>query len=493
MAGQAIVTIQNKQWNVGIAATPWELTQGLGGLPDMLAQSGMLFDMGLLQTIQVTTVPMLFPLDVAFLSETLAITEIYRSIQPGYLVTSTSPARYFLEVNSGELEGIDNGDIASVEVLESPLVISDSGDWMPTFMSFMSVMIMGMFMISVMRSLTKGISEVPEERPRLLPQVKHGEKEIVLSSLVLEELTAAGLGNLAKEISTVVERRSRDNSWLELWDGTTFDRAGGYLEHIGLTIPRLVVAETGIRTVLSYKECVAIGERLDGKLKAADSIVLDDGTIFQKSYVPVRNESLPQTAKSETQSKYAMEYRVEQNKPYSTWAIVELFPGGTVRSPFTTREEAIKREEEIGEYYGWKLMRVELTPAETALLDNQRFPQRTAALAKLKGYDVIYVHDDGDLTVRSRGKLYVVTTEGQAFKQQYLPHTRGGEYTEPAASAGLVAGAKTQSKIDRLEYLADSPEFLTLTIADIGYRDKIDNAFQEAIARAKGHGNGGSA
>ena len=38
----------------------------------------------------------------------------------------------------------------------------------------------------------------------------------------------------------------------------------------------------------------------------------------------------------------------------------------------------------------------------------------------------------------------------------------------------------------KLELLADSPEYLTQTIEDIGYRDKVDNAFQEAIARAKG-------
>ncbi len=36
-----------------------------------------------------------------------------------------------------------------------------------------------------------------------------------------------------------------------------------------------------------------------------------------------------------------------------------------------------------------------------------------------------------------------------------------------------------------LEYLADSPEFLTQTIEAIGYRDKIDTTFQEAIARAR--------
>jgi phage FluMu protein Com len=36
-----------------------------------------------------------------------------------------------------------------------------------------------------------------------------------------------------------------------------------------------------------------------------------------------------------------------------------------------------------------------------------------------------------------------------------------------------------------LEYFADSPEFLTQTIDAIGYRDRIDSAFQEAIARAR--------
>ena len=37
-----------------------------------------------------------------------------------------------------------------------------------------------------------------------------------------------------------------------------------------------------------------------------------------------------------------------------------------------------------------------------------------------------------------------------------------------------------------VEFLPDSQEFLAYTIEDIGYRDKIDNAFQSAIARAKG-------
>ena len=39
---------------------------------------------------------------------------------------------------------------------------------------------------------------------------------------------------------------------------------------------------------------------------------------------------------------------------------------------------------------------------------------------------------------------------------------------------------------EELEFLSDSPEVLAQTIADIGYREKLDNAFEEAILRVKG-------
>jgi uncharacterized membrane protein (UPF0127 family) len=721
MAGQATVTIRNKQWDVSVATAPWELTKGLGGLASIPAGSGMLFDLGYPQTIRVTTVPMLFPLDIAFLSDTLVVTEVYRDIQPGYLVTSTLPARYFLEVNAGELEGIDSGDKAAVEITAPAQAAIP--DWGSTFIAFIGFAVFAFLIASVMRDFIKGILEEPEKKPELLPQtearfksgdivrykgervrvLEHigdrvsiwipshqeeawvkpeklektkspasapGEKQVVLSSLVFEELTGAGLGYVAKEVSTIVDKRSRDNAWLELWDGTTFDRVGGYREHIGLTIPRLVVVEIGIRTGLTYDQCVAIAERIDRKLKQADTIILNDGTTFRKSYVPIKSSpavvpakekqnlaaqilkglsnrdgyrayvkfpkdksafvtigaivgghyswnpagftvwvdayernpewppdhilaikelrrprsfeateegvkqaldyvekefptftetmwvsksiplyvayelgilkkeaapewlpgvvvmpripeearkdllfveyirdlvrlgekvtdeeaklmweawekrelsKLPHTELLQKQNDEdeVMEYRVEENKPYGTWAIVELWPTGTVRSPFKTGEEAINREEEIGKYYGWKLKRVEFTPQQITLLDLQRFPRRTEALVKLKGYDVIEVHDDGDLTVRSRGKFYVVTTEGQTFEQkEYLPKTH---QARPKAPVEKPKAGKTD-----LEFLPDSPEFLAYTIDDIGYREKIDSAFQQAIARAKG-------
>jgi hypothetical protein len=39
---------------------------------------------------------------------------------------------------------------------------------------------------------------------------------------------------------------------------------------------------------------------------------------------------------------------------------------------------------------------------------------------------------------------------------------------------------------NKLEFLPDSPEFLAYTIDDIGYRDRIDSAFLNAIARSRG-------
>jgi hypothetical protein len=43
------------------------------------------------------------------------------------------------------------------------------------------------------------------------------------------------------------------------------------------------------------------------------------------------------------------------------------------------------------------------------------FPFRLDALEKLKPYTILQVHDDGDLTVRSAGKEWIVSTEGKAF------------------------------------------------------------------------------
>jgi len=139
LALQATVNIHDKQWQVSVATTLEELTQGLGGLPSIPANTGMLFDLGYETTITVTTEPMLFPIDIAFISSSLVIVDIARDIQPGCLITSDVAARYFLEVNAGELSGIAIGDAVVIQGAQV------QPNWTSSLMSFgMAAMMIGL-------------------------------------------------------------------------------------------------------------------------------------------------------------------------------------------------------------------------------------------------------------------------------------------------------------------------------------------------------------
>lgn len=46
------------------------------------------------------------------------------------------------------------------------------------------------------------------------------------------------------------------------------------------------------------------------------------------------------------------------------------------------------------------------------------FPAQESKLMSFKGYEIINRHDDGDLTVLSQDKLYVVTTDGKLFEEK---------------------------------------------------------------------------
>ena len=103
------VTIGEKQWQVEVAVTPEELAAGLGGLESIPAATGMLFDLGASRPVQVTTEPMLFDIDVIFISEALQVEDVVLDIPPGYVITQETPVRYFLEVNAGEAQSVDRG------------------------------------------------------------------------------------------------------------------------------------------------------------------------------------------------------------------------------------------------------------------------------------------------------------------------------------------------------------------------------------------------
>jgi uncharacterized membrane protein (UPF0127 family) len=190
MAGQAVVVIGDREWSVDLATFSWELSQGLGGLSELPASTGMLFDLGWEQIIEVTSVPMLFPLDIAFMAEDLSVTELYKNVVPGYIVTSQSPARYFIEVNAGELDDIETGDQAEVSLL-SVVSVATEMDWMPAMLGFMGFMLMGMLMVTLVRALTSEAFKEPEKKPLLYSP--RGERFLAHTTEAIQrEETACG-------------------------------------------------------------------------------------------------------------------------------------------------------------------------------------------------------------------------------------------------------------------------------------------------------------
>ena len=164
MAGQVKITIGDKEWLASQSRTYWELVQGLGGIPEMETGTGMLFDLGFAQDITVTTEPMLFPLDIALLSEDMVITEIYRNVQPGYLVHATIPSRYFIEVNAGEMEEIEIGEQVSVELLALQDIPTEL-DWVSVMISLMGFTLLGYLVVDVVKDLVYEVSDNSTSTP----------------------------------------------------------------------------------------------------------------------------------------------------------------------------------------------------------------------------------------------------------------------------------------------------------------------------------------
>jgi len=129
MAGQAVVTIRDNQWQVSLATDYLELIQGLSNAPQIPSKTGMLFDLGHDTIFTVTTKEMLFPIDIVRISSAMTVTDVAHDVQPGQLVTSDTPARYFLEVNAGEASGINLAEQVAIQWMTSatPLQIDISG------------------------------------------------------------------------------------------------------------------------------------------------------------------------------------------------------------------------------------------------------------------------------------------------------------------------------------------------------------------------------
>ncbi|MDD4987239.1 MAG: DUF192 domain-containing protein [Dehalococcoidales bacterium] len=500
MPGQATVIILDKQWQCAVANMPQELTGGLGGVESILPGTGMLFDLGFEQTIHVTTVPMLFPLDIVFLSEDLTIIEVYRNVEPGYLVTSTQLARYFIEVNAGELDGIAPGDTASVDFLpfeEIPV----APDWLSMMFILAGFLLLGTLTVSIARDFTGKAFEEPGEKPAFLPQVSSRK------STDSYELETDRTGN-------IILTRS-DDPKKDVFLQFESDRT--------LVYDLLKKAE---------KKDMDAGWKVKIKRSDPRASILDE--LWGSSAQPQR---LPSTAKKPTRHDVTVEAWQERDrlgiwltdnrtgKTIAEWwdeDAREMFEQGFFKPgvPQRTTEKpsrafvdsVLDYAESVGLLAGGK----NVAQTGTCYADAWRF--------LIKEEEGTLIHGTVFSGGRRMGHAWVETATGWiwepqtgryftllGFRDAFAPDKESRYTAEQAAimaarakhlgpwtkeerqrylkekyPAIIPEGTRSLKSKDKLEFLPDSPEYLAYTIDDIGYRDRIDSAFLGAIARARG-------
>lgn len=119
MPGQATVTIDGQVWTVSVATTTAELLSGLSGVASIPAGTGILFDLGTDQDyISVNMADMLFSLDIVFINSSGGVVGVLHDVSPGEATAFDAGgglgARYFMEVNAGELSDVSVGDTVDI-------------------------------------------------------------------------------------------------------------------------------------------------------------------------------------------------------------------------------------------------------------------------------------------------------------------------------------------------------------------------------------------
>jgi hypothetical protein len=291
---------------------------------------------------------------------------------------------------------------------------------------------------------------------------------------------------------------------------------------------------------------VAIAERIDRRLKEADAIILDDGSIFRKTFVPVKRATAVVSGKSRenlaseilkglsSRDSYRAYVRYPRDK--SAFVTIGAIIGGHYSwnpAGFTVWVDAWERNPEWPPDHILAIKELRRPHTYEATEEGVRkaleyveteFPTFTETMWVSKSIPIYVAHELGIMKKEAAPKwlpgvvvmpkipeearkdvLFIqyvhdlvrlgerITDEEvrlmwEAWKKRELsslPHTELIKKRKDTASPAVTPVNIRPRREGELEFLPDSPEFLAYTIDDIGYREKIDNAFQQAIARVK--------
>lgn len=192
------IIIDNEQWQTNIATTSQELSQGLGNLESIPEHYSMLFDLGYPRYVSVTTQPMLFPIDIAFISGDFIVTQIERDVQPGLLIASNEPARAWLETNSDELADIEVGDGIIIDVLSAPVLPVSPLTYILPIVALGVVGAVGIGLVKVLEPKASFTALIPTSRVPVVTQEYPYERKV---RIALRKLPAWKLQEIYRNLN----------------------------------------------------------------------------------------------------------------------------------------------------------------------------------------------------------------------------------------------------------------------------------------------------
>ncbi len=490
MSGQAVVTIKDRQWSVVVANTYAELTSGLSGVSGIPPQTGVLFDLGYdQQYIEIDMSRMLFPLDIVFINSTQGVIGVIHNAQPGErdvrLENETLPgARCFLEANAGEAEGIEVGNNVDIQGYAQPTTEPTTGIDINSIMNVMLIMMAMGMMIKMMGSVMgppKGIGSTPSTGYTTI-KAPPTRKELI------EQFRRSEWGKTTTEQELLEKKTTLENTGREI-----AQKAG--VEFIRLSedwpakyaTPRYWFRDSRGREIIA-SDLNELKWKLSGLLPQTK----------RYEFFPEEVRKLLPPIGSTGEDRDPMVW-VKFFTPWANWTWYGIeFDGKDIFFGWV-----VGLEKEFGSFSLSELQSLRGPSGLKVERDIYFEPQRISQVMKLHGeylataviptqqgkYVKIIAPGRTSLTIGS-----IVTRE--ELERENKKARERGEYPATAEvweggkpvmiRPKVIPAEKAKAQPDKLEYLADSPEFLTQTIEATGYRSKLDNAFQEAIARSKG-------